>query len=229
MKLFAYPARHKHVVRAPAHLLSGIARFPEVRPGLHYRRFAQRRADSATAGTRARRAAPDCWPRSRRRRNGARKHAATTPTGPSTGPTGSTSGSAPKTRSPPRGVNTTGSPGPAPYSTTFSHPSKSARHGNRGASTASAPPSAPSCTGHHQAHTARHVQQPRRGPSRTRQTPRTRNGNPATARRIRLARLAPSSSRHPAPGQSSPYLMRTWCRTRCPWRRPVIAAVRYVA
>ena len=46
MKLFADPARRKHVVRAPAHLLSGIARCPKCGRGLHYRRFAQRRADS---------------------------------------------------------------------------------------------------------------------------------------------------------------------------------------
>src|SRR5271165_1116356 len=46
VKLFADPARRKHVVRAPAHLLSGIATCPKCGRGLHYRRYAQRRADS---------------------------------------------------------------------------------------------------------------------------------------------------------------------------------------
>jgi site-specific DNA recombinase len=46
VKLFADPARRKHVVRAPAHLLSGIAICPKCGRGLHYRRHAQRRADS---------------------------------------------------------------------------------------------------------------------------------------------------------------------------------------
>ena len=46
VKLFADPARRKHVVRAPAHLLSGIATCPKCGRGLHYRRHAQRRADS---------------------------------------------------------------------------------------------------------------------------------------------------------------------------------------
>ncbi len=32
IKLFGDPARCKHVVRAPAHLLSGIATWPQVRP-----------------------------------------------------------------------------------------------------------------------------------------------------------------------------------------------------
>ena len=36
------PARRKHVVRAPAHLLSGIATCPKCGRGLHYRRHAQR-------------------------------------------------------------------------------------------------------------------------------------------------------------------------------------------
>jgi site-specific DNA recombinase len=45
-KLFADPARRKYVVRAPAHLLSGIARCPKCGSGLHYRRHAQQRADS---------------------------------------------------------------------------------------------------------------------------------------------------------------------------------------
>ena len=40
------PARRKHVVRAPAHLLSGIATCPKCGRGLHYRRHAQDRADS---------------------------------------------------------------------------------------------------------------------------------------------------------------------------------------
>ena len=47
VKLFGDPARRKHVMNAPAHLLSGIARCPKCGSGLHYRRFAQRhRADS---------------------------------------------------------------------------------------------------------------------------------------------------------------------------------------
>jgi len=46
MKLFADPTRRKHVVRAPAHLMSGIAICPKCDSGLHYRRHAQRRADS---------------------------------------------------------------------------------------------------------------------------------------------------------------------------------------
>ena len=46
VRLFADPARRKHVVRAPAHLLSGIATCPKCGRGLHYRRYAQRRADS---------------------------------------------------------------------------------------------------------------------------------------------------------------------------------------
>jgi site-specific DNA recombinase len=46
VKLFGDPARRKHVVRAPAHLLSGIATCPKCGKGLHYRRHAQHRADS---------------------------------------------------------------------------------------------------------------------------------------------------------------------------------------
>jgi site-specific DNA recombinase len=46
VRLFADPARRKHVVRAPAHLLSGIATCPKCGRGLHYRRHAQNRADS---------------------------------------------------------------------------------------------------------------------------------------------------------------------------------------
>jgi len=47
VKLFADPARRKHVVRAPAHLLSGIATCPKCGRGLHYRRHGQiNRADS---------------------------------------------------------------------------------------------------------------------------------------------------------------------------------------
>ena len=42
VRLFADPARRKHVVRAPAHLLSGIATCPKCGRGLHYRRHAQR-------------------------------------------------------------------------------------------------------------------------------------------------------------------------------------------
>ena len=41
VRLFADPARRKHVVRAPAHLLSGIATCPKCGRGLHYRRHAQ--------------------------------------------------------------------------------------------------------------------------------------------------------------------------------------------
>jgi site-specific DNA recombinase len=46
VRLFADPARRKHVVRAPAHLLSGIATCPKCGRGLHYRRHAKKRADS---------------------------------------------------------------------------------------------------------------------------------------------------------------------------------------
>ncbi|MGH7071879.1 MAG: recombinase family protein [Acetobacteraceae bacterium] len=46
VKLFADPARRKYVVRAPAHLLTGITKCPKCGSGLHYRRFAQQRADS---------------------------------------------------------------------------------------------------------------------------------------------------------------------------------------
>jgi len=46
VRLFADPARRKHVVRAPAHLLSGIATCPKCGRGLHYRRHASGRADS---------------------------------------------------------------------------------------------------------------------------------------------------------------------------------------
>jgi Recombinase/Recombinase zinc beta ribbon domain len=46
VKLFGDPARRKHVVRAPAHLLSGIATCPKCGRGLHYRRHAKKRADS---------------------------------------------------------------------------------------------------------------------------------------------------------------------------------------
>ena len=46
VRLFADPARRKHVVRAPAHLLSGIVTCPKCGRGLHYRRHAQKRADS---------------------------------------------------------------------------------------------------------------------------------------------------------------------------------------
>ncbi len=122
VKLFGDPARRKHVVRAPAHLLSGIATCPKCGRGLHYRRHASDRADSygcvkgpagcggtaikaelleeyvtgsvldapnpraynkrcARARTSTRRAARNCWRRSRPRRNGARKRAATIPAG----------------------------------------------------------------------------------------------------------------------------------------------------
>jgi hypothetical protein len=46
-------------------------------------------------------------------REGVKKRAATIPMEQSTGPIGSISGSAPKTRSPGPGVNMTGRPGPA--------------------------------------------------------------------------------------------------------------------
>jgi hypothetical protein len=51
VRLFADPARRKHVVRAPAHLLSGIGRCPKCGKGLHYRNWSTRaskqgRADS---------------------------------------------------------------------------------------------------------------------------------------------------------------------------------------
>ncbi len=46
VRLFADPARRRHVVRAPAHLLSGIATCPKCGRGLHYRRHASDRADS---------------------------------------------------------------------------------------------------------------------------------------------------------------------------------------
>ena len=46
VKLFGDPARRKHVVRAPAHLMSGIATCPKCGRGLHYRRHAKKRADS---------------------------------------------------------------------------------------------------------------------------------------------------------------------------------------
>jgi len=47
VRLFADPARRKHVVRAPAHLLSGIATCPKCGRGLAYRRHSQaNRADS---------------------------------------------------------------------------------------------------------------------------------------------------------------------------------------
>lgn len=42
VRLFADPARRKHVVRAPAHLLSGIATCTKCGRGLHYRRYAHR-------------------------------------------------------------------------------------------------------------------------------------------------------------------------------------------
>jgi site-specific DNA recombinase len=46
VRLFADPARRKHLVRAQAHLLSNIAVCPKCGRGLHYRRHAQARADS---------------------------------------------------------------------------------------------------------------------------------------------------------------------------------------
>jgi hypothetical protein len=45
VKLFGDPARRKHVVRAPAHLLSGIATCPKCGRGLHYRHHPSDRAD----------------------------------------------------------------------------------------------------------------------------------------------------------------------------------------
>ena len=152
VKLFADPARRKHVVRAPGHLLSKIATCPKCGRGLQYRRHAQKRADSygcvkgpgrvrrdgdqggiaggirdrrgagragipararsaaRRARTSTRRAARTCWSRSGTPRNGGKRPAATTPAGSSTGPTGSISGSAPRTTSAPRGGNMTGSP-----------------------------------------------------------------------------------------------------------------------
>src|SRR5437763_811511 len=47
VKLFADPARRRHVVRAPAHLLSGTASGPQCGRGLHHRRHAEERADSS--------------------------------------------------------------------------------------------------------------------------------------------------------------------------------------
>ena len=46
VKLFADPARRKHVVRASGHLLSKIATCPKCGRGLQYRRHARARADS---------------------------------------------------------------------------------------------------------------------------------------------------------------------------------------
>jgi Recombinase zinc beta ribbon domain len=46
VRLFGDPARRRHVVRAPAHLLSGIATCSKCGRGLHYRRHAKKRADS---------------------------------------------------------------------------------------------------------------------------------------------------------------------------------------
>ena len=46
VKVFGDPTRRKHVVRAPAHLLSGIATCPKCGQGLHYRWHAQKLADS---------------------------------------------------------------------------------------------------------------------------------------------------------------------------------------
>ena len=46
VRLLGDPARRRHVVRAPAHLLSGIATCPKCGRGLHYRRHASDRADS---------------------------------------------------------------------------------------------------------------------------------------------------------------------------------------
>ncbi len=66
VKLFADPARRKHVVRAPAHLLSGIATCPKCGRGLHYRRYGSAArirmrallAQPGAAGPRSRRG---CW------------------------------------------------------------------------------------------------------------------------------------------------------------------------
>jgi hypothetical protein len=151
VKLFADLARRKHVVRAPAHLLSGIATCPKCGRGLHYRRHAQRRADSyacvvgpkGCSGTAIkaglleeyvtgavlgalesprvqqalRKGEDQHAPRraelleqirdAQERRDEARRNYSA---GSLTGPTGSISGSAPKTTSAPRGGNMTGSP-----------------------------------------------------------------------------------------------------------------------
>ena len=67
VKLFGDPARRKHVVRAPAHLLSGIATCPQCGRGLHYRQPHERgRADSyacvkARPGAAGRRSKRTCW------------------------------------------------------------------------------------------------------------------------------------------------------------------------
>jgi len=151
VKLFGDPARRKHVVRAPAHLLSGITTCPKCGKGLHYRRHAKGRADSYACvkgpagcggdrdqggiaggvrdrrgagragiparaagiarGGRPSRAAPRGTAGADQGRLGTGKRpGATIPTGSLTGPTGSISGSAPKTTSAPRGGNMTGSP-----------------------------------------------------------------------------------------------------------------------
>ena len=55
VKLFGDPARRKHVVRAPAHLLSGIATCPKCGRGLHYRRHAR---SGRTAGSGRRTGSP---------------------------------------------------------------------------------------------------------------------------------------------------------------------------
>jgi hypothetical protein len=151
VKLFADPSRRKHVIRAPAHLMSGIAQCPKCDSGLYYRRFAQRRADSyacvksltGCGGTAIkaelleeyvtgavlealesprvqealregedsnapRRAELLAEIRAAQERRGEARRDYSDRT--IDRPTGSISGSAPKKRPAPRGVNTTGSP-----------------------------------------------------------------------------------------------------------------------
>jgi hypothetical protein len=109
VKLFADPARRKHVVRAPAHLLSGIATCTKCGRGLHYRRHAKKRADSygcvkgpaGCGGTAIKAGLLEEYV------TGAVLDALESPRVL----TGWISGSVPRTTSAPRGGSTTGSPG----------------------------------------------------------------------------------------------------------------------